>query len=80
MKIAHVSGFYLPTIGGVEKVMEELATRQVKEGHEVHIFCSDFDKNQIIEKKEEIIDGVHIHRCKLLFQFILIEFSHSLPL
>ena len=54
--------FYLPTFGGVEQVMYELARRQVKEGHEVHIFCCDSDKNQRLEKKEEILEGVHIHR------------------
>jgi glycosyltransferase involved in cell wall biosynthesis len=68
MKIAHVSAFYEPTIGGVEKVMRELATRQVKEGHEVHIFVSDFDKNKTIESKEDIIDGVYVHRSKLAFK------------
>ncbi len=68
MKIAHVSAFYKPTIGGVEKVIEELATRQVKWGHEVHVFVSDFDKEKTIKKKYEIVDGVHIHRCKLIFK------------
>lgn len=68
MKIAHVGAFYKPVIGGVEKVIEELAARQVNAGHEVHVFCSDFDKNQIILLKEEIIDGVHIHRSRLWFK------------
>ena len=62
MKIAHVSMFYLPTFGGVEQVIYELAKRQVAQGHEVHVFCCDSDKNHRIEKKEEIIDGVHVHR------------------
>lgn len=68
MKIAHVGAFYKPTIGGVEKVMEELAIRQVRDGNEVHVFCSDFDKNKTVELKEEVIDGVHVHRCKLAFK------------
>jgi glycosyltransferase involved in cell wall biosynthesis len=68
MKIAHISGFYKPSIGGVEKVMEELAIRQARDGHEVHVFCSDFDKNRILEDKEETIDGIHIHRCRLWFK------------
>ncbi len=54
--------FYLPTFGGVEKVMQELAERQVKEGHEVHVFCCDSDKNQRLNVKEEILGGVHVHR------------------
>ncbi len=44
MKIAHISMFYLPTFGGVEQVMVELAERQVKLGHEVHVFCCNSDK------------------------------------
>ncbi len=62
MKIAHINMFYLPTFGGVEQVMYELAQRQVKQGHEVHVYCCDSDKNKIIPIKEETIDGVHIHR------------------
>jgi glycosyltransferase involved in cell wall biosynthesis len=62
MKIAHISTFYLPTIGGVEQVIYELASRQVKDGHEVHVFCCDSDKNKRIEVKEEILEGVHVHR------------------
>ncbi|MBS3088786.1 glycosyltransferase family 4 protein [Candidatus Pacearchaeota archaeon] len=68
MRIAHINMFYLPTFGGVEQVMAELAQRQIKEGHEVHVFCCDSDKEKIISKKEEIIDGVHIHRLPYWFR------------
>lgn len=54
--------FYLPTYGGVERVMQELAEYQVRQGHEVHVFCCDSDKYKRIPKKEEIINGVIIHR------------------
>lgn len=64
MKIAHVCPFYTPAIGGVKQVVEELAKRQIKEGHEVHVFTSDWDKSKRIKKKEEIIDKVHVHRCR----------------
>ena len=67
MKIAHINMFYLPTFGGVEQVMYELAKRQVAEGHEVHVFCCDSDKNQRIDIKEEIIEGVHVHRLPYWF-------------
>jgi glycosyltransferase involved in cell wall biosynthesis len=63
MKIAHVCPFYFPAIGGVRQVVEELAKRQIKQGHEVHVFTSDWDKNKRIKKKEEIIEGIHVHRC-----------------
>tara|TARA_Y100000034_G_scaffold136953_1_gene217545 strand:+ start:1177 stop:2334 length:1158 start_codon:yes stop_codon:yes gene_type:complete len=62
MKIAHVNMFYLPTFGGVEQVMYELAQRQVKQGHEVHVFCCNSDKDKKIKIKEETIEGVHVHR------------------
>ena len=54
--------FYLPTFGGVEQVMVELAQKQVRDGHEVHVFCCDSDKNKRLKIKEEIIEDVHVHR------------------
>lgn len=74
MKIAHVNMFYLPTIGGVEQVMYELAKRQVKQGHEVHVFCCDSDKNKRIKVKEEIIEGVRVHRFPYWFRLSLNTF------
>lgn len=59
-----IGTFYSPTIGGVEKVIQELAERYVQQGHEVHVFCSDSDKYQRIEKRYEIIHGVHVHRSR----------------
>ncbi len=66
MKIAHVCPEYRPAISGVGQVVEELAKRQLKAGHEVHVFAPDWDKKKRIRKKEEIIDGIYIHRCKYI--------------
>src|SRR3989344_7190232 len=74
MKICHINMFYKPTFGGVEKVMEELALRQVEEGHEVHVFCCDSDKYKRIKIKEEVIDGVHVHRLPYWFRLSLSTF------
>src|SRR3989344_5286932 len=74
MKIAHINMFYLPTFGGVEKVMQELAERQVQAGHEVHVFCCDSDKYSRIKKKEETINGVIIHRYPYWFRLSLSTF------
>jgi len=73
MKIAHINMFYLPTIGGVEKVMEELAVRQSKK-HEVHVYCCDSDKYKRIKKKEETIEGIKVHRLLYLFRLSLNTF------
>ncbi|MFA4952599.1 MAG: glycosyltransferase family 4 protein [Candidatus Pacearchaeota archaeon] len=62
MRIAHINMFFFPTFGGVEQVMYELAKRQVEDGHEVHVFCCDSDKNKRIKLKEETIEGIHVHR------------------
>lgn len=74
MRIAHVNMFYLPTLGGVEQVIYELAQRQVKEGHEVHVFCCDSDKNKQIKIKEEVLEGVYVHRLPYLFRLSLNTF------
>ena len=66
--------FYQPTFGGVEQVMYELAQRQVKEGHEVHVYCCDSDKTRRIKIKEEIIEGVRIHRLPYWFRLSLSTF------
>ena len=74
MKICHINMFYYPTYGGVEQVMYELAKRQVKEGHEVHVFCCDSNKYKRLKAKEEIIDGVHVHRLPYWFRLSLSTF------
>jgi glycosyltransferase involved in cell wall biosynthesis len=40
MRIAHVSDFYLPRLGGVEMHVHDLATRQQSAGHTVEILTS----------------------------------------
>jgi len=70
MRIAHVCPFYKPTICGVGQVVYELSQRQVKEGYEVHVFTSDWDKYERIKVKEEVIEGVHVHRCWHYFKAV----------
>ena len=74
LRIAHINMFYLPTFGGVEQVMYELAQRQVKQGHEVHVFCCDSDKNQRLKIKEEVLDSIHVHRFPYWFRLSLSTF------
>lgn len=67
MKIAFTQAYYLPVVDGPGQVIHELATRFVKQGHDVHVYCSDSDKYGRIKKKEEVIGGVHVHRCRNWF-------------
>jgi glycosyltransferase involved in cell wall biosynthesis len=62
MKIAYVTNYYYPAIGGVNQVVQELAERYAGAGHEVHVFTSDWDKKERVRVKEEMINGVHVHR------------------
>lgn len=70
MKIAQVCPFYTPAIGGVKQVVEELSERYVKQGHEVHVFTSDWDKEKRIKQKETTINGVIVHRCFYWFKAV----------
>jgi glycosyltransferase involved in cell wall biosynthesis len=62
-RIAHVCPFYEPAYCGVKQVVRELAIRQAQDGHDVHVFTSDWDKTGRVKQKEEVIDGVKVHRC-----------------
>ncbi len=63
MKIAYVCPFYAPAICGVGQVVRELAERMAAQGHEVHVFCSDWDKERRASRSVEVLNGVHVHRC-----------------
>lgn len=76
MKIAYVQAFYLPAIDGPATVIHEIASRLVKKGHDVHVFCSNHDKHKKIGPKEEVLDGVKIHR---LNNWFLIGFATFFP-
>ncbi len=76
MKIAYVQAFYLPAIDGPATAIHEIASRLAKQGHDVHVFCSDHDKHKKIDLKEEIIDGVKVHR---LSNWFLIGFATFFP-
>lgn len=66
--------FYAPTIGGVEKAIQELAERYVQGGYEVDVYCCDSDKHSRISKKEEVINGVKVHRSRYWFRLSLNTF------
>lgn len=64
MKILHISHEYVPAISGVRQVVQELAERQVKAGHEVYVYTTDWDKEKRISIREEVINGVKVVRFK----------------
>ncbi len=61
MKILLVLEYYIPHIGGVETVFQELSERYVKLGNEVHIVTMRLPGTKEFEK----INGVNIHRISI---------------
>ncbi len=58
MKVLHVSKYYEPFKGGIEKVIFELASGTVKAGHEVVVLCS----NENWSYQEDWVEGVKVVR------------------
>jgi len=67
MKIGFLIEYFHPIKGGVENNCFYLA-RELAKKHEVHVFTSDRRDNEIL-KKEEVVDGIRIHRYKNLFRY-----------
>jgi glycosyltransferase involved in cell wall biosynthesis len=61
MKIGFLITYFYPTIGGAENNCYYTA-KELAKNHEVHVFCSGS------ENKQEIVDGIHVHRHKEFFR------------
>ncbi len=68
MKIGFLTVYYPPFKGGLESHVPALAKRLAKE-HEVHVYTVDRKAGEIIPAKEEILDGVHVHRFTPLVHY-----------
>lgn len=65
MRIGFLLSSFYPNTGGREVITFSLAKELVRRGHKVHVFTS--LSNNL--KPEEVIEGIHIHRTKTLFQY-----------
>jgi glycosyltransferase involved in cell wall biosynthesis len=61
MRIAHVTDFYLPRLGGVEMHIHDLAVRQRSAGHHVEVITSSPGPGADRREHEED-DRLHVHR------------------
>ena len=57
MKVVFLCARYYPSIGGVERHVQEIAERLMQKGHEVHIVCESADAEATHKKN---IDGITI--------------------
>ncbi|MEO5877326.1 MAG: glycosyltransferase family 4 protein [Streptosporangiaceae bacterium] len=60
MRIAHVTDFYLPRLGGIEMHVRDLAVRQQDAGHDVEIITS--SPRPAERRHLEEADGLRVHR------------------
>ena len=65
LKIAQLTPYYWPAIGGVEVVCQSISEELVKRGHEVHVFTSNRTHKgtpRVKMPRSEMINGVSVHR------------------
>lgn len=73
MKILHLSKYYHPYRGGIEKVIKELSEAAVAHGHQVTVICAN-EKN---ERSEEDVNGVRVVRLPLMLTLFSQPFTPS---
>jgi glycosyltransferase involved in cell wall biosynthesis len=62
LKIGYLLSYFHPFKDGTENNCLYLARAMVNLGHEVHVFTSDRRDGTILEEKEIMYEGIHIHR------------------
>lgn len=66
MRILHLTPFFAPVIGGLERVVYELCTRMAARGHDVSVWTSDLARTGRVGERVSRIDGVIVHRSRAL--------------
>jgi len=61
-KIGVVSPSFHPMIGGVELYVKGIGTELAKMGYDVHVYTPDSVFGRRIEEREEVVEGIHVHR------------------
>ena len=67
LKIAQVTPYYWPHIGGVESVVQCLSEGLVQRGHEVHVLTANRDQKGRFDAQcphEEQVNGVNVYRFR----------------
>ena len=69
MKIGYLVTYFYPFGDGMENNCLSSAKEMVKRGHEVHVFTSDRRDGKVLKKKEDVYQGIKIHRSKTFFRY-----------
>ena len=81
MRIAHITPFYHPIIGGVEEVVKRIAEHLAKKGHDVYVITYNRLRKGgkgTLPRQEEI-NGVHVIRLKPDITWSYGTYSRELP-
>src|SRR5215207_5050302 len=65
MRVVYISPYYFPSVGGIERFCQAIATEMLRLGNEVHVVTKAIEG----KSSREEIDGVKIHRVDALFQY-----------
>jgi glycosyltransferase involved in cell wall biosynthesis len=68
LRILHLCPFFYPVLGGLEKVVRQLATAMVTRGHRVTVFTSNLTRTWRTKSPAEEIDGVEVCRFPVWFR------------
>ena len=66
MKIAQVTPYFHPHVGGVESYVLALSKELMKKGHDVTVYTTLLPKT----KENEKIEGINVKRIKTLFTLL----------
>ncbi len=80
LKIAQISPRYWPSVGGVEKVVQDISEELAKRGHQVNVLTTDrMQKKQLTTKglHHEELNGVNVFRYRSLFELGHMSFTPS---
>lgn len=62
MRVVHVSDCFAPRTGGIETQVRDLARRQVRAGHDVHVLTATLGAGGERGGVVDVDEGVHVHR------------------
>lgn len=79
MKILHVYNHFYPTIGGIERYIEDLCVELIKRGHKSDVCC--LERDPVSGKKlpkKEIYKGITIHRIPCILDLKYYKIAPSI--
>jgi len=65
--VAIVTPSFFPMIGGIEVYVKSIGAELTKLGYDVHVYTPDSVFGKKMQQRDEVIDGIHVHRLHVRF-------------